>query len=227
MTDRQHSIDLMPLSIRERSQARLRAGQFIAFAVVSMTLTIIAATHSSISLASAQERLFEAAAQAEQVFAIEARSAQLRHELDSINEFTRRYDRLALPLNVGDVLATVVNALPESVTLDQLDLDAGSRVIGRTARSRSQGSNVESGDAPPRVLTAEISGFAANDQHIAELVSRLEAMKPFEAVSLDFSRSRRVNDRDAREFRVSFRIDLDNNYRVTRPTAEEIAHADN
>jgi hypothetical protein len=220
---RQHSIDLMPASIRERSQARLRAGQFIAFAIISLTLTIIAATHSSIALSSAQERLFETSAQAEQVFATEARAAQLRHELEEITGFTRLYERLALPLNVGDVLATVVNALPDSVTLDQVDIDAGPRATGRTARSRS-GAGGGGGDAretaTPRLLTGEISGFAANDQHIAELVARLESTPPFEAVSLDFSRSRRVHDRDAREFRVSFRIDLDTTYRVTRASAQ-------
>jgi hypothetical protein len=214
MSERQHSIDLMPASIRARGQAGLRIGQFTAFAVISMTATIAVATHSKIALSTAQERLFDASSKAEQVFATEAREAELRHELDAIQGFTRLYERLAFPLSVSDVLATVVNSLPESVTLDQIDLDAGSRVIGRTPRSRGVEKN-STDDTSPRMLTAEVSGFAENDQQIAELVNRLEAMQPFEGVSLDFSRGRRVNDRDAREFRLSFRISLDNTYRVT------------
>ena len=213
MSDKQHSIDLMPASIRARSQAGLRMGQFTAFAVVSLTLVIAIATHSKIALGSAQDRLFETAGQAEQVFATEARAAELKHELDAIQSYNRLYERLSLPLDVGDVVATLVNSLPSSVTLDQLDLDAGARVLGHSARSRGV---EKEGEAPPRVLTGELSGFAANDQHIAELVAALESTPPFQNVSIDFSRGRRVNDKDAREFRLSFRINLENTYRVTR-----------
>lgn len=218
MTVRQHSIDLMPPSIRERGQAGLRLGQFAAFVIISTTLTIAIATHSKVTLSRAQEGLFETSTRAEQVFATEARAAQLRHERDAICGFTRLYDKLAFPLEIGDVLATVVNTLPPSVTVDEIDLDAGARVIGRTARSRGATSSGKDDEATPRVLTAEISGFAENDQQIAEMVNSLETTPPFENVSLDFSRGRRVNDRDAREFRLSFRISLDNTYRV--------AHAD-
>lgn len=218
MSDRQHSIDLMPADIRARSQAGLRMGQFTVFAVISLTLTIVVATHSKIALSTAQDRLFETAGQAEQVFATEARAAELKHELDAIQSFTRMYERLAFPLEIGDVLATVVHMLPESVTLDQIDLDAGARVLGRTARSRSA---LKENEEPPRVLTGEISGFAANDQEIAELVTTLEATAPFQHVSLDFSRGRRVNEHDAREFRLSFRINLDDAYRVSRAADED------
>lgn len=231
MSDRQHSVDLMPDEIRARSQAGLRMGQFTIFAIASMTAIIAVATHSKIALSTAQERLFETAGAAEQVFATEARAAELRHELESLHTYTRMYERLSFPLEVGDVLATIVNMLPESVTLDEIDLDAGVRMIGHTARSRAMDKD---GDAPPRILTGEISGFAANDQEIAELVSALETTPPFQQVSLDFSRGRRVNDRDAREFRLSFRIDLDNKYQVTTlphrdgaAQGQEVADANN
>jgi hypothetical protein len=219
IAERQHSIDMMPESVRARAQAGVRLGQFIAVAVVSMTMSIALATHSHLLLSSAQERLFALASEAEQVFATEARSAQLKHELAALQAYSEKYQKLAFPISVGNVIATVVNALPESITLDNLDLDAGSRVVALGPRSRG----VAAGDpesAPPRVLTAELSGFAASDQDIAELVSTLEATVPFEDVSLDFSRSRRVNDKDAREFRVSFRIDLDRHYQVAHTDAD-------
>jgi len=207
----------MPPAIRARSQAGLRMGQFLAFAVVMMTLTIAAATHSKLMVSKAQDQLFETSQQAEQVFAIEARTSELRHELESVQQFANRYERLAFPLQVSDVLASVVNLLPDSVTLDEVNLDAGARVIGRGPRSQGVASTAvgAGADDPPRLLIGEVSGFAADDQQIAELVSALETTPPFENVSLDFSRSRRVNDRDAREFRLSFRIDLDDTYHVT------------
>jgi hypothetical protein len=216
----------MPDSVRARSQAGLRMGQFVALAVTTMTLTIVAATHSKLTLSAAQERLFATAGDAEQVFATEARAAELRHELQSIQGFTQLYERLAFPLEVSAVLTTIVQSLPECVTLDQLDLDAGARVISRSSRSRGA-ERID--ETPPRVLTGELSGFAPDDQSVTEIVSRLEATPPFEHVSLDFSRGRIVNERDAREFRLSFRINLENRYDVTyadESLGEEVANAE-
>ena len=47
---------------------------------------------------------------------------------------------------------------------------------------------------------------------IAEFVSNLEGVDPFSDVSLDFSRTRSVRGFTAREFRLSFRIDLEVKY---------------
>jgi Tfp pilus assembly protein PilN len=208
----QHSIDLMPASIRERSQAGVRLGQFMAMAIAALTLTVAVATHSRMKLGTAQDRLFEIASQTERVFVAEARAAELRHQRDAIDSYTQLYRRLSYPLAMGDVLATIVSMLPESVTLDQVDLNAGTRSLGAGARSRGVETQTQT---PPRMLIGEIAGFAANDQHIAELVAALERTPPFTNVSLDFSRGRRVHDRDAREFRLSFRISLDQRYQVT------------
>jgi len=110
------------------------------------------------------------------------------------------------------VMATVINNLPESLTLDQFNIDAGARSNGHLPRAKGLETKDET---PPRILSAEISGFAATDQEIAELVGRLDGTSPFRDVNLDFSRTRSVNGHDAREFRLSFKIDLDARYEVT------------
>jgi len=115
-------------------------------------------------------------------------------------------------VEISAVMATVVNALPASVTLEQIDIDAGTRAGGRSPRART--TSEKKAAAPPRILTCEISGFASSDGHIAELVNRLEATPPFRNVNLDFTRTRKVNDLDAREFRLSFKIDLNGRYEV-------------
>jgi hypothetical protein len=210
---RQHSIDLLPESVRARGQAGLRMGRFIAISVAALSALVVTATHSRVMLRSEQEQFVIASAEANQLFATETRAVELRKILADTQAFTSMYDRIALPLDVSAVAATVINALPESVTLDQLDVDAGARMVSRSPRSKGVDAKAQT---PPRVLTAEVSGFASTDQHIAELVAVLEATPPFRDVNLDFSRTRRVNGRDAREFRLSFRIDLDTPY--TAPT---------
>jgi hypothetical protein len=209
---KQHPIDLLPESVRARSRAGQRTSRFIIAAAIAIGLLTIAATHSSFVLISAQDELFAASTRAEPVFTTEARASELKALLTRTNEFINLYDRLALPITVSSVIATVVNNLPDSVTLDQFDLDAGGRAPGRT--SRGKGTDTRS-EPVRRVLTAEVSGFAATDQQIAELVGRLDATPPFREVNLDFSRTRDINGRDAREFRLSFKIDLDVGYDVS------------
>ena len=51
-----------------------------------------------------------------------------------------------------------------------------------------------------------------SDQQIAELVRNLETTPLFKDVSLDYSRTRGVRGVSAREFRLSFRVDLDASY---------------
>lgn len=217
MSANQHSIDLLPDAIRQRSQAGVRMGQFVVVAVASLAALVIASTHSRLLLRSMQQQYQAATTESNQVFATEARAEELRRVLEETKSFTDLYDRVALPLDVSAVAASIINVLPESVTLDQMDLDAVARVTNRSPRSKG----VESKEpAPPRVLTGEISGFAASDTHIAELVSKLESMPPFRDVNLDFSRTRRVNEIDAREFRLSFKIDLDTPYVAIDRTAD-------
>jgi hypothetical protein len=127
-------------------------------------------------------------------------------------EYIAVYERIAAPVPISAVVATVINQLPESITLDQFDVDAGARALTRSPRAKGVEAKEE---IPPRVLHGEVSGFAASDQQIAELVSRLADCPLFRDVNLDFSRTRDVNKRDAREFRLSFKIDLDSVYDVT------------
>lgn len=214
---RQHSIDLMPGSIRARGEAVLRTGRFVAAAIAALAVLLIVGLHSLLAVISAQEELFRASVKAERVFATEAKSQELQATLRQTNAFIDLYDRMALPIEISAVMATVINNLPPSVTLDQFDLDAGARPTTRTARAKGP---EDKDEAPPRILTGEVSGFAASDSQIAELVARLNDLPPFEHVNLDFSRTRTVNGRDAREFRLSFRIDLDVPYQVVAEVAQ-------
>lgn len=208
----QHSIDLLPEAIYAQSQAGLRMGRFGAASAVVIVMIVVAATHSRFVLRSAQMDYYNTSAQASQVFETEAKAAERRKILADTRQFMEMYAKVSYPVEMSSVLATVVQKLPASVTLDQVDLNAGIRQTSRVPRSK--GVEPKNEPAPPRVLNGEISGFAASDQHIAELVSRLSNTPPFKDVSLDFSRTRDVRGQTAREFRLSFRIDLDASYQA-------------
>lgn len=207
----QHSIDLLPDQIRARSRAGVVAGWYIGAIMAVVVLVAVTATHARIRLSYAHDQLHEAEQRASLVVADEAQASRLRAQLRETRQFIERYEHTALPLDMSQVLATVVNDLPVNVTLDRIDLVAGVRRTGRSARSRGAGD--ETGPRP-RVLTGELRGFAATDADVAEIVARLESRALYEHVSLDFSRTRVVRERGAREFRISFLIDLDVPYRV-------------
>ncbi|MHC4082210.1 MAG: PilN domain-containing protein [Planctomycetota bacterium] len=209
MTQRQ--IDLLPDAIRARSQAGVVAGRYVAAMLIGVVLLGLTATHSRLMLDLARERLRVAEEQANIVLAAEAKAAQLRRSLNETRDYIRRYEKIALPVEVSRVVATIINELPASATIDRVDLQAGARQRNRSTRSRG---TVRPDEPLPRVLMGDISGFAATDQDVAEIVANLEGLRLFEQVSLDFSRTRVVRERNAREFRISIRADLDVRYDV-------------
>ena len=60
----------------------------------------------------------------------------------------------------------------------------------------------------------EIAGIASNDADIASLVQVIGGREPFAEVNLDYSRSRTVRARPARDFRLSFIVDMDHAFEV-------------
>jgi Tfp pilus assembly protein PilN len=214
---KQHPIDLLPESIYARSLAGLRTGRVITALGMSLAVLVVAATHSRLTFRSAEDRLASISVQANQVLALETKSKELRKELAQVRQFTDLYDKVAFPLDISAVLASVIAKLPASVTLDQLDFNAAARQSGITPRT-TRSADPKNAPPPPRVLVVELSGFAASDQHVAELVRNLESAPVFRDVSLDYSRTRGVRGVSAREFRLSFRVDLDAQY-VIRPAA--------
>jgi hypothetical protein len=233
---KQHPINLMPASVRARTQAGLRAGRFVAVAAGVLVTLVTVATHSRLAQVRAASALEQTRVEAEEVFAIDATVAELKMGLDRDLHRLGLYRALSFPLPITAVLATAINNLPPSVTLDQIDLTAaarggggagggtvaaatrrGERPIGGPAAATAREPRTES--RPARTLVVEMVGFAATDEDIAELISRLEQTPPFQGVTLDFTRTRKVNQRDAREFRLSFRVDLNARYELTHQTA--------
>jgi hypothetical protein len=207
----QHAIDLLPDVIRARSQAGIVAGRYVVSMLIAVVLLGLAATHSRLMLDLSRQRLRVAEEQADIVLSAEATATNLRDTLDTINEFIRNYELVAMPIEVSRVVATLVNLLPESATLDRIDIRAGTPKAGRSARGHGR---KNSGPAP-RSLTGELSGFALTDLQVAELVARIEDIGFFDKVSLDFSRSRTVRGLKARGFRISVHADLDIRFDVT------------
>jgi hypothetical protein len=196
----QHPINLITPEIVERTCAGIRTGRFI-FAAIALTVCmVLTATHSRIHLDGVEDRHETTSARAELALALDTSARALEAEHDELMEFMRDYNEVALPLDVTRIIATLVETLPESVTLTEFELDY---------EDGQRTSNPQ-----PRHLAGTIAGVAATDGDVAALVHGLGLRPPFERVQLEYSRSRTLLDRSTREFSVSFEVDLQGRFQL-------------
>ncbi len=210
---KQHPIDLLPEHIRARTQAGMIARRYTLAGAVAVGLIIVTATHAHFRVQHSEDQLDVVRAKADEVFETERRALALQEELTDRQSVIERYETVDPPLPMSGLVATITNELPESMTLDSIEFDV------RHRRGRGE-------DEPFRWVYGELSGFAASDQIIAELVDELAAFPVLQDVSLDYSRSRTIRDRSAREFRLSFWIDLKREYRIVHGGGPEGGHHD-
>lgn len=204
----QHPIDLLPEFVRIKCQAGVRAGRYVTAVIAAVVIVVIATTHMRFELDRSRERLARAEDQANIVIELEQRADKLTGSLDEAADSIELHEALHFPFEVSRLVSTMINQLPGSVTVEHLEIDANPRRLGRAQSQAGEG------DTAVRVSVGEVSGFAASDDHIAELVARMESSQVYRSVTWDFTRSRLVREQPAREFRVSFQINLDKRYRV-------------
>jgi len=194
-------MNLLPGHYIERSKNRVRSSRVAITIIVTLASVVAVATHSRISVNSATEKLIVAQARANGVIEIEVDATTLELKKEKLKTFVDKYQEIQLPFAVGDIIATITNALPENITVEELSFDV----------LESDGK---------RMITGHIAGFGSSDESIASVVSEFQTKPPFENVSMDFSRSRTIRGVRARGFRMSFSIDLLNNWLVRTAIAD-------
>jgi len=149
-------------------------------------------------------------------------NAEVQRLVGSINELSghiARYDRLAWPVRISDVIAALGEQIPDSLTLTSLTLTPRHEG-GRVVRSKPKpGAKATEEPAARSVLAVEIEGIAPDDFALALFVSGIEAHPLFKSVALDYARSRVVDGRESRGFRVTSEIDLSVQYAFIEPVS--------
>ena len=199
-------IDLLPDSIRQRTNKGVRTGRTIASIAIGSVLLVALSIHARYDRDVQRASYDRVKAEANAVISMEQRIDDLRSDLAELESAYTRYRAIVPSIDLSDLTATLVNYLPSSAVLDRLDLHtAGRRSSGRSARDRGSSAAERSN----RQMTIELTGFAPDDRVIAAYVGTLEKLGIFDHVTLDFSRTKLVRERPAREFRISLRLDLD------------------
>ena len=212
----QPAIDLMPEFILARSQAGVVARRYLAALLLPILVLIGPATHSRLMLKDAEVHNGEAEQMAQEALQSEATANEIRANLEKNLEYISRYEIVAMPLETSRIIATIIDDLPSSASLDRIEMAVSWPRAGRDAAGSAQ-------RRPPRMLVGELAGFAATDEHVADIVADLRALGICDRVQLDYSRTRSVRGHIAREFRISFRIGLDAVFEVVdRPGSGQV-----
>lgn len=121
-----------------------------------------------------------------------------------------RFNRLAWPVRVSDVIGVLEPVIPDSTTLTSLTFVPREEKVAAPAKKGEKKKGKK--DSVRSILAIQIEGVARDDLDVARLVSALDDHALFSTVSLDFARSCDVDGVDARAFRLSCEIDLDKRY---------------
>jgi len=210
------AIDLTPRVCREAMARRSRLRRWTTAYVVALCLLAggwLWGSAGQQSLVSRRDRL------SEEVQLRWERNVEVQRLLDEIatsEKAVTRYYSLAWPIRVTEVIEAIGAALPRSVTLGSLT--ATPRTKTRHDQSSGSEKTVES------YLVVELEGITRDRQAVATLVDGLERNPLFETVSLDYTRTVRVDHLEARTFRLSCEVNLLSKYSFT--SAEEAVGGD-
>lgn len=207
--------DLLPAVCREtfiRQRARRR--WLLTYCGASVLLAI------GFSAASAHHRT--AAKERDQLrTSIEDRLLQneeagdLLAKIRELEERLTRYNDLAWPVRMTEVIGSVGAIVPDGVALTALTMSPRiDRIRIPAKKGRPASERIE------RWLTVELQGIAADDFTVSQIVSGLDINPLFSTVALDFARQRSVDETEAREFRIQAEIDLDARYVFTEVSTE-------
>ncbi|MBL0926413.1 MAG: PilN domain-containing protein [Phycisphaerales bacterium] len=211
-------IDLMPGSCRIALKGREDVRRWVA--VYALTCAVLFAGYSILRAGHAERsaRVESLAAEARLAWSRSEETQRLLKEIRELEGAITRYDRLAWPVRVSDVIAAVGEQVPESVSLTSLTLTPR-QDLASLARAGSSGRTpgraaVSTGQPPAArsVLAVEIEGLAPDDMTIARLVSGLDGNPLFDRISMDYARSRDVEGTAGRQFRVVCEVDLAGHY---------------
>lgn len=164
-------------------------------------------------------------AEVAQLEALRTRLQQIDAESSVIRTKLAEYQRLALPIDATTVVATVGELMPDATVLTEFKLWVTEEAPAKSAIERIKANQKSQDELSAlaelkRTLKAEMTGLAESGLDVGVFFDHLDKHPLFKKVSMDFSRVKTVNDRQVREFRISFEINLDARYVTIDPTTK-------
>jgi hypothetical protein len=146
----------------------------------------------------------------------------MQQQFNELQHQVKVQQELLMPINVTEVIATLGQLMPESLTCRELVMTA-TEPKPRPVQTDPKKSTPRPVETP--VMRVEIVGLAPTDTDVANFVDQLTANPLFEAVKLDYTRPTSISTVTARLFRIEMQIPLNRYYEPATPRGEEVADA--
>lgn len=195
-------VDLTPESCRRRLGRRNQIQWWVTAYVVTLAFAAAVSAMMSLSQQGAQRRVDTLLRQVQLDEDQQRRADELLAEISGYEHTLDRHRRLAWPVEIGDLIATIGVTAPAEITLTNL------AVKPRTRSNRARTKEQANAQSEYESLYVELAGIAPDDRDIAEFVGRLQRLEIFSAVVMDYARKTKIGAGEAREFGVTCEIDL-------------------
>ena len=196
-------IDLLPPIYGARARLRILNRRIAMSCAAAAMILVCLVFHARISRSTAEDRLVDERERADEVLHAEHREEMLLQGIDLSGERIEAWREVALPLPVGGVLVTMINTLPDEITLQDLQVD----VTGVRVDSRGQ-------RLGERRMVGRLEGFAPDEGHVRTFVTRLRGRAPFESVRRGFTALVEDEGIVRTRFSVDFEVDLETPWRA-------------
>jgi hypothetical protein len=142
---------------------------------------------------------------------------RLAEQQRELHRYLSVYDRLALPVEQSDLVATITHLMPERTSLAMLRLEVKDDTAAKAAdaakdKASKPGDAAKPAAAPARWMEVTIRGYAAGNADLYELERKLANTKPFDGVTVSENKPIDVPGSHVQEFKITCRVPLDVKY---------------
>lgn len=231
-----NEINFLPQSFLESQNRRLRLFREVAIlcGMVLIGLALFAGQSGVVMsvqklVAQKQDELDAAKLRSNAVADLNTAQQQLKLKL-------ALHEGLAMPLNPSTILAAISQMLPDRMALTEVTFSADDPKPDLSAfmpkkkdPSGMDAEKIKVVKPQPRFMNVQLMGISPTDVDVANLVGSLSASPLFQNVKMRYSKSTRLGNVTAREFRLEMEILLDCIYQDVTPRDpqnKEVAHVD-
>lgn len=209
-------IDFLPAEARRRGLAATsRRRTALLIALLGCCVTGVAA-HSWNRFREAESRRSVSLALTTNTARVDDVMDRLAAEQRELRRYLSVHERIALPIEPSDLIATVTHLMPERTSLSHLRLEMKEQAAPQGPpdgkQPKKQQPPADAGAAPhapaARWIDVSIRGYAAGNADLYEFERKLSNTAPFGAVTVSENRPIDVPGARLQEFAITCRIDL-------------------
>lgn len=209
-------IDLMPESCRAKLGRKRQIRFWIA--MYAVTASVVIGGNTLFELSKSRLRSESATIRAKVALDAEQRvkAKQVRDEIRRIELSLDRNARIAWPIDISDIIASIGSETPDSVYLTKIALVPRQERVSSARRARKEG---EPEPLPRTRIQIECAGVSPDDHAMASFVAGLEAHPLFERLAVEHVRPLVIGGREVKEFGVTCEVDLFHRYEFEEAVA--------